>query len=187
MVLQKAVFLDRDGVINKECDFVTKPEELELLPYAADGIRLINQAGFLAIVVTNQSGIARQLFSIETLYRIHNKMRRQLAQKNAKIDAFYFCPHLPDPDIPNVKPEFNITCDCRKPKPGLLFRAQKEWNIDLKRSFLIGDSHRDILCGKSAGIATIVVKTGKPFDERSIEAQFICENLLEAAKTILEN
>lgn len=154
---QKAVFLDRDGTINKEVGFLRHPEELELLPGAAEGIRKINRSGYLAIVITNQPVIARGEVTEKELKEIHNKLETLLGEEGAYLDAVYYCPHHPDKGFPGEIPELKIDCECRKPKPGLLYRAARDFNIDLSKSIMIGDSERDILAGKAANLRTVLL------------------------------
>lgn len=148
---QKAVFLDRDGTINKLNGFITKPEQFELLPGAADAVKKINRSGYLAIVVTNQPVIARGDCTFEELREIHNKMETELGKQGALIDGLYFCPHHPDKGYSGERSEYKRDCECRKPKPGLLLQAAEDFNIDLSQSFMIGDSESDVMTGKSAG------------------------------------
>lgn len=145
-----AVFLDRDGVINKEVEFLHKPEQLELIPGAADAIRLINKKGYLVIVVTNQPIIARNMCSLEELDYIHATLETMLGKEHAYLDAIYYCPHHPDNGYPEERKEYKIDCDCRKPKPGMIIQAVKDWNIDLSQSYLIGDSETDVRAGQNA-------------------------------------
>ncbi len=154
---QKAIFLDRDGTINKHIGFLRKPDEFELLPGVADAIKKINSSGYLAIVVTNQPVIARGEVTFEGLEEIHNKMETLLGQQGAYIDALYFCPHHPHKGYEGEVPELKIECDCRKPKPGLLLRAAKDFNIDLSVSWMIGDGANDIGAGKNAGTHTVLI------------------------------
>lgn len=148
---QKAIFLDRDGTINKYVGFLTRPEQFELIPGVAEAIRLINKSGYLAIVVSNQPVIARGDCTFEELQTIHEKMETLLGREGAFVDAIYYCPHHPDRGFEGERPEYKIDCDCRKPKPGLLLRAAKDWNIDLSQSYMIGDSERDVAAGENAG------------------------------------
>lgn len=148
---QKAVFLDRDGTINKANGFVTKPEQFELIPGAAEAIKKINKSGYLAIVVTNQPVIARGDCTFEELQEIHNKMETELGKEGAFIDGIYFCPHHTDKGFEGERPEYKCNCDCRKPKPGLLLKAAEDFNIDISQSYMIGDGKNDIEAGKAAG------------------------------------
>lgn len=147
-----AIFMDRDGVINREVNLLNREEQMELIPGAAEAIRLINRSDYLAIVVTNQPVIARNLCTLDELDRIHMRMETLLGQEHAYINALYFCPHHPDGGYPEERKEYKIKCDCRKPAPGMLLRAAEEWNIDLANSYMIGDSDRDIQAGINAGV-----------------------------------
>ena len=149
---QKAIFLDRDGTINKMVGFVTKPEQFELIEGAAEAIKAINKSGYLAIVVTNQPVIARGDCTFEELQTIHDKMETELGKVGAFVDAIYVCPHHTDKGFEGERPEYKCNCDCRKPKPGLLLKAAKDFNIDLSESYMIGDSHRDVEAGENAGV-----------------------------------
>ena len=159
-----AIFLDRDGVITKEVNLLCKPEQLELLPGAAEAIRYINQKGYLAIVVTNQPVIARNLCSIEELEYIHAKLETLLGKEHAYLNAIYYCPHHPDAGYPEERKEYKIKCQCRKPAPGMLLQAKDEWNIDMKNSFMIGDRESDVKAGEAAGSkASIQIEMNKDF------------------------
>lgn len=149
---QKAIFLDRDGTINKMVGFITRPEQFELLPDVAKAIKAINKSGYLAIVITNQPVIARGDCTFEQLQTIHNKMETELGKEGAFVDAIYVCPHHTDKGFSGERPEYKCDCDCRKPKPGLLLQAAKDFNIDLSQSYMIGDSDRDVKAGKNAGV-----------------------------------
>ena len=183
--MNKAIFLDRDGVVNVEKNFVLSPEEMELIKEAPEAIRLINNSSYLAIVVTNQSAVARNLISLDELSRIHQKLQSDLKEKGAYLDAIYYCPHHPDYDSSKGNPELIIDCTCRKPKAGMLLRASEEWQLNLKQSYLIGDSERDVLAGKAAGCITIGVRTGKNIENFSVVPDFVFDNVLEATEFIL--
>lgn len=154
---QRAIFLDRDGTINKYVGFLRNIDEFELLPGAAEAIRAINQSGYLAIVVTNQPVIARGEVTVEQLREIHNKMETLLGREGAYLDGIYYCPHHPDRGFAGEIPELKIDCACRKPKPGLLLRAAEDYNIDLSRSWMIGDGKNDIKAGQAAGCRTALL------------------------------
>ncbi|MDO8558863.1 MAG: HAD-IIIA family hydrolase [bacterium] len=158
---RRAIFLDRDGVINDTSDDVCKTEDFKLFPWASEAIKKINASEFLAIVITNQPAVAKGFCSIEELDEIHKRMETLLGREGAKLDAVYFCPHHPDKGFAGENPKYKINCDCRKPKIGLVKRAEKDFNINLKKSYFIGDSWRDILCGKNAGVKTIKIEPGK--------------------------
>ncbi len=151
-----AVFLDRDGTIVREVEYLRSPRELRLLPRAAEAIRRLNEAGFAVVVVTNQSGIARGLLTEDDLEEIHAVLRRRLARGRAKLDAIYFCPHHPEA----ARREYRRRCRCRKPAPGMLLRAAEELELDLGRSYAIGDGERDVEAGRRAGCRTVLVRTG---------------------------
>ena len=148
---QKAIFLDRDGTINKMVGFVTKPEQFELIEGVSEAIKAINKSGYLAIVVTNQPVIARGDCTFEELETIHDKMETELGKAGAFVDAIYICPHHTDKGFKGERPEYKCNCDCRKPKPGLLLQAAKDFNIDLSKSYMVGDSQRDVEAGENAG------------------------------------
>lgn len=156
---QKAIFLDRDGTINKYVGFLRNIDDFELIEGVAEAIKLINQSGYLAIVVTNQPVIARGEITWEELNEIHKKMATLLGKEGAYVDGIYICPHHPDKGFEGERPEYKIDCDCRKPKPGLLLQAAKDFNIDLSESYMIGDSHRDVEAGENAGVKkSILIK-----------------------------
>lgn len=154
---QKAVFLDRDGTINKYVGFLRNINEFELIDGVAEAIREINASDYLAIVVTNQPVIARGEVSIEELEEIHRKMETLLGSKGAYLDAIYYCPHHPHKGYDGEVPELKIDCDCRKPKPGMLLKAAKDFNIDLSQSWMIGDGENDIKAGIAAGCKTALI------------------------------
>lgn len=149
---QRAIFLDRDGTINKYVGFLRNINDFELIDGVAEAIKLINQSGHLAIVVTNQPVIARGEVSWDELNEIHRKMQTLLGQQGAYLDGIYICPHHPDKGFEGERPEYKIVCDCRKPKPGLLLRAAKDFNIDLSQSYMIGDDARDVEVGENAKV-----------------------------------
>lgn len=151
---QKAIFLDRDGTINKYVGFLREIEQFELLPNTSEAIKNINNSGYLAIVVTNQPVVARGEVTFEQLDQIHNKMETLLGKDGAYLDGIYFCPHHPHKGFEGEIPELKVECECRKPKPGMLFQAAKDFNIDLSKSWMIGDSDNDILAGENAGCFT---------------------------------
>lgn len=159
---QKAIFLDRDGTINEHIGFITDPSQFELLPEVTEAIKRINNSGYLAIVVTNQPVIARGECSWEELQTIHNKMETELGKDGAFLDGIYICPHHPDKGFEGECIEYKKACTCRKPGPGLILKAAKDYNIDLAHSFIIGDSDRDIEAGEKAGLCqSIKIETNK--------------------------
>jgi histidinol-phosphate phosphatase family protein len=177
---RKAIFLDRDGVINEDLDWIASPEELEIYPFAAKAIARANEAGFLVIVVTNQSVIARGLCTLETLERIHAKMEGELAAGGARVDAIFFCPHHPDYSEGEL-------CGCRKPETGLVDKAVREFGIEPAESYMIGDKTSDIQTGINAGMQTILVRTGKAGKDGQfrVSADWIEDDLLCAITRIL--
>lgn len=184
---QKAVFLDRDGVLNIDNDLISSPEQLELLPGTENAIKKLNHSDFLAVVATNQSVVARNLCTEEGLRQIHNKLETLLGNSHAKLDAIYYCPHHPDKGFPEENPAYKIECTCRKPKPGMLLNAQKDFNIDLSSSFFIGDDQRDIEAGKAAGVTTIGVMTGKGLRKSKVKPDYFFENLSDAISFIVDD
>lgn len=159
---QKAIFLDRDGTINKYVGFLRNIDDFELIEGVSEAIKKINQSGYLAIVVTNQPVIARGEVTWDELNEIHRKMATLLGMHGAYIDGMYICPHHPDKGFEGERPEYKFDCDCRKPKPGLLLQAAKDYNIDLCESYMIGDSERDVEAGKAAGCKeSLLIKTNE--------------------------
>ncbi|OHB69426.1 MAG: hypothetical protein A2W23_03080 [Planctomycetes bacterium RBG_16_43_13] len=151
--MNKVLFLDRDGTIIRDKNFISLPEDVELLPKAAEGIRLFREMGYKIIVVSNQSGIARGYFTEADCERVNKKVTELLSQEGAIIDGIYYCPHLPDV----IVSKYAIDCECRKPKTGMLLKAAREHNADLTKSVVIGDSARDIEAGKAVGAITILL------------------------------
>ena len=167
-------------------DQLSNIEDLEVYDFTAEAIRKINEKGYLVIVITNQPMIAKGFMTREDLDEIHKKIETKIGLKGAKIDAIYYCPHHPEIGFDGEVKELKIDCDCRKPKIGLLLEAEKEFNIDLEKSYLIGDGTVDILTGKKAGCKTILVKTGYRGKDGKfiVKSNFTAENLLEAAELI---
>jgi D-glycero-D-manno-heptose 1,7-bisphosphate phosphatase len=158
-----ALFLDRDGTINTEVDFLSSPSGLRLLPRSADAIRRANTLGFRVIVISNQSGVARGLVTEEQLAAIHAELRQQLSASGASVDAIYYCPHHPEIG----EGPYRSDCDCRKPKPGMLVRAAREFGIELQRSYVVGDRMIDLQAAQSVGATAILVRTG--YGEQELE------------------
>lgn len=154
---QKAMFLDRDGTINKYVGFLRNIDEFELMDGVADAIKKINASGYLTIVVTNQPVIARGEVSFEELEEIHNKMETLLGKEGAYLEAIYFCPRHPHKGYEGERLELKFDCDCRKPKPGMLLNAARDFNIDLSQSWMIGDGENDIKAGQNAGCQTALI------------------------------
>ena len=180
---QKAFFLDRDGTINQHIGFLKDPEDLELVEGASEAITRINDSGYLAIIITNQPIIARGEVTEEGLEIIHNKLETLLGNKHAYLDAIYYCPHHPDGGFKGERAELKIDCKCRKPKPGLILKAAKDFNIDLSKSFMIGDSSNDIIAGSAAGCKTCLIS--KNSKSKGLSPDYISKNLLEATELCL--
>jgi len=158
-----AIFMDRDGVVVKEVNLLHKIEDIELIEGVDEAISLINDKGYLAIIVTNQPVIARGLCSIEELNFIHKKLETMLGAKHAYVDSIYYCPHHPDSGFPEENKKYKIVCDCRKPSPGMLLKAAAEWNIDIASSYMIGDRMSDIEAGERAGVNySILINENEP-------------------------
>jgi len=172
-VKQKCIFLDRDGTINVFNDFITRPEDFELIDGAAEAIKKINSLGYLAIVITNQPVIARGEVDFETLDLIHMKMETDLGKHGAYIDDLFYCPHHPDKGFEGERPEYKIDCDCRKPKPGMILIAAQKYNIDLEKSYMVGDDMRDVNAGKNAGCTPVFLTNNKPFEDMNNINTFI--------------
>jgi histidinol-phosphate phosphatase family protein len=185
---QRAVFLDRDGVINVDSDLIKHPDELVLVPGAAAAIHALNQSDLIAVVVTNQSVVARNLTDEAGVDRIHARMERLLADEaGAFVDAIYYCPHHPHGGFPEENQAYKIECSCRKPKPGMLLAAADRFNIDLSSSYLVGDSPRDIEAGQAAGVAaTLRVRTGHGLKPSTAAPTVQVDDLSAAVAWILE-
>jgi D-glycero-D-manno-heptose 1,7-bisphosphate phosphatase len=151
-----AVFLDRDGVVIEEAHYLAASEQVRLLPGAAEAIASLNRAGWVVVIVSNQSGVARGLFSEADVRTVHHRLAELLGGYGAKIDAFHFCPHHPEAEVP----AFRIECECRKPRPGMLVRAASELGLSLTSSWMIGDRVTDLEAGAAAGCRTVLVRTG---------------------------
>ena len=153
---RRAVFLDRDGTINVEKNYLHRIEDFVFIPGAPEAIRRLREAGFLVIVVTNQSGVARGFFSLKEVERLHRHLQSELSRFGTAVDAFYVCPHHPSEGVG----EFRRHCDCRKGEPGLLLQAAAEHHIDLGSSFMVGDKEADVQAGERAGCRSILVLSG---------------------------
>jgi D-glycero-D-manno-heptose 1,7-bisphosphate phosphatase len=183
-----AIFIDRDGTLNEPVGFVNHLSLFKLFPWTVEAIRLVNRAGYLAVVVTNQAGVARGIFSEELLNQVHRHLEEQLQAAGAHLDKIYYCPHWPH----GRGHPYRRSCDCRKPKPGMLRRAERELGIDLSRSHLIGDSYSDLQMAWAAGARASLVLTG--FGRGGLEHQgkdwprqpdAVAENLYLAVADIL--
>lgn len=183
---QKAVFLDRDGTINKYKGFITDINEIELLPFVAQAVKKINESGYLAIIVSNQPVIARGECTFEQVDAMFDKIETLLGKEGAFIDGIYYCPHHPHSGFDGERKELKIKCDCRKPNIGMLLKAQKDFNLDLTQCIMIGDADTDVKTGKNAGIKTILVKTGIT-EKSDVAPDFTANTLMEAVNYIIEN
>ncbi len=182
---QRAVFLDRDGTINVEKDYLYKVEDFEFIAGAPEAIRALKNAGFLVIVVTNQSGVARGYYELDDVACLHEHIQAELAKHNIAIDAFYVCPHHPEKGLG----EYLRSCNCRKGAPGMLLQAAAEYNVDLSHSYMVGDKIADIEAADNAGCKPIMVKTGygQRDCDKLAEGVPLCDDLAEVAKLILES
>ena len=171
---ERAIFLDRDGTINKEVEYLHEPEKFEFTPDALEGMKKFQDMGFKLVVITTQAGIGLGYFTKEDFYKVNRKMLRDASVAGIKLDRIYFCPH-----------GFNDGCDCRKPNTALVERAQKDLNLDVKGSYFIGDKSSDIECGKRSGMRTIKMTTGHN-EEAKVQPDFVASTLLEAANFVLE-
>jgi D-glycero-D-manno-heptose 1,7-bisphosphate phosphatase len=183
------VFLDRDGTICEEVGYVNHIDRCALLPRSAEAIRLLNEAGIPVAIVTNQAGVARGYFREELIHEVHTRVRSLLAAQGAHVGAIYFCPHHPTAG----EPPYRQDCSCRKPKPGLILRGAQELGIDLARSFMVGDSARDVQAAAAAGVTSVLVLTGYGRGEWEHQPErfatrpaHVAADLLEAVRWILE-
>ena len=181
----KAVFLDRDGTINEEVGYLDSLEQLRIFPAAFDAVRMINEAGMKVVVVTNQSGVARGFFDEDFVNSVHARINEIFREKGAFIDRFYYCPHHPTEGVGR----YRISCDCRKPAPGMLIRASEELDIDLSSSYVVGDMAKDIEVANNVGARGILVRTGygKNVVTSDIKPAFIAEDILAAAEWIMKD
>ena len=184
----KAVFLDRDGTINEEVEYLSDLKKFKLLPEVAPAIKLLNEHGFKVIVITNQAGVARGYFGEDKVKEIHQEMKRQLREKDAYLDGIYYCPHHPTEGIG----EYKKNCWRRKPNPGMLEKAAKDFDLDLSQSYVIGDQLTDIKLGNNAGCETVLVLTGygkesyRKKGNGKVRVNFVADDLEKAVGWILE-
>ncbi len=184
-----AVFIDRDGTINEQMGYINHVSRFILLPGAAESVRLLNGHGYLAIVVSNQSGVGRGYFPIELVHDVHEYMKSLLEKEGAAVDGIYFCPHHPEALVP----EYRIDCNCRKPKTGLIEKACEDFDIDMKNSYVIGDRCSDIELADRSDLKGLMVKTGYGLGDieyvlpnTSFEPVYIAKDLLYAVRWIIE-
>jgi len=180
---RKAVFVDRDCTIIEDTVFSVDPADLKPLPGTIEALQRLQRAGYLLVVVTNQSGVARGRFSEEQLQAFHDHMVDAFAGMGVRIAGVYYCPHFPGEKVAQYARE----CDCRKPQPGMLLRAAREHHVDLAKSWMIGDRPADVGVGKAAGCRTVRVLTGQPPEAHHPEADFTVPGMTEAADSILQH
>jgi D-glycero-D-manno-heptose 1,7-bisphosphate phosphatase len=185
-----AVFIDRDGTLNEEVGYMNHALRLHLIPGAAEAVRMLSHEGIAVVVVTNQAGVARGYFPEIRVVEANDRMRALLQAENAKVDGIYYCPHHPDVS----ESPYRMNCDCRKPKPGMLYRAAKELDLDLSKSYAVGDRGSDISLGRNGGTKVVFVKTGYGLgeweysrDEWKHQPDHVAEDLLEAVRWILDD
>jgi len=182
-----AVFLDRDGTMIEDVGYLSRPSDVRWFPWTADAIRLLNRAGFLVVVTTNQSGIARGYYTEDDLRRIHDEMARHLAACGAVVDQWLYCPHHPAADLE----QYRAACGCRKPEPGMIRQACERTPIDLERSFVVGDKLADVGAAERAGARGILVRTGygddvaRQHEGRVPGAAYVADDLMAAVAWLL--
>jgi D-glycero-D-manno-heptose 1,7-bisphosphate phosphatase len=180
--MKRAVFLDRDGTINIEKDYLYQVNDFEFIPGVPEAIRLLNQAGLFVVVVTNQSGVARGYYTEDDVINLHRHISCELKMSGAHVDAWLYCPHHP-----SGRGSYSLPCNCRKPLPGMLHEAARRYDIDLENSIIIGDKLADIGAGEAAGCRAVLVRTGYGADEEKLAAPqtVVCDDLLSAVKYLL--
>jgi D-glycero-D-manno-heptose 1,7-bisphosphate phosphatase len=185
---RRAVFMDRDGTISEEIGYVNHPARYRVFPFSAEAVKLLNEKGWLAILVTNQAGVARGYFTEELIGEVHSVLKSELGRNGATLDAIYYCAHHPSVGVAPYRSD----CDCRKPRPGLIRRASEEFEIDLSRSWMIGDRYSDIELAHNAGLRPAFVMTGYGRGEWEYQREawkhqpeIVAEDLLEAVKKIV--
>lgn len=186
---RRAVFIDRDGTISEEIGYVNHPSRYRVFPYSAEAVRLLNEAGWLTILVTNQAGVARGYFTEDIIGSVHSILRQELEREGARLDAIYYCAHHPSVG----QPPYRMDCDCRKPRPGLIHRAAEEFSLDLDQSWMVGDRYSDIELARNAGLRAAFVLSGYGLGEWEYqrpawqhEPDIVAENLLEAVRKIIQ-
>lgn len=187
-MMRPAVFIDRDGTISEEVGYVNHPSRFRLFPYSSEAIRILNNNGWLAILITNQAGVARGYFSEDVIVKVHDQLKQDL--ENAQLDAIYYCAHHPTVG----EPPYRFDCDCRKPRPGLIHRAANDFEIDLGASWMVGDRYGDVELARNAGLHSALVLSGYGRGEYEYQSavwkyqpDLICETLLEAVKMIIRS
>jgi D-glycero-D-manno-heptose 1,7-bisphosphate phosphatase len=184
---QPAVFIDRDGTISEEVGYVNHPSRFRLFPYSPAAIRTLNEGHWLAILVTNQAGVARGYFSEDVILKVHDRLSSELSDQHARLDAIYYCAHHPTVG----EPPYRLDCDCRKPRAGLIHRAAQDFDIDLDASWMVGDRYSDVELARNAGLRSAFVLSGYGRGEWEYQRlhwkhqpDLVCENLLEAVESI---
>jgi D-glycero-D-manno-heptose 1,7-bisphosphate phosphatase len=185
--MNRAVFIDRDGTISEEVGYINHVSRFRLFPYSAAALKQLHDNGYLAIVITNQAGVARGYFSEEMVQAIHKQMTKDLESSGARLDAIYYCAHHPTVG----EPPYQLDCDCRKPKPGLLLRAARDYDIDLANSWMVGDRYSDIELAANAGVKSALVLSGygrgeweHRRDNWTTQPDLVAEDLLAAVNQI---
>ena len=186
---RRAVFIDRDGTISEEVGYVKHVSRYRVFPFAAEAVRALHDAGWLAVLVTNQAGVARGYFAEDLIGQVHGTLAAELEKGGARLDAVYYCPHHPTVG----EPPYRLDCDCRKPRPGLIRRAAEDLYVDLARSWMVGDRYSDVELARNAGVRAAFVLTGYGRGELEYQSRdwrhqpdLVAENLLEAARKIVE-
>ena len=187
--LRRAVFFDRDGTLNEEVGYVDSLDRFRLYPFAARAVRAVKDAGMLAVVLTNQSGVGRGLFDEEVVANVHRRLTSEMAQAGATLDAIYYCPHHPSAEVER----YRLECDCRKPSPGMMQQASAQFGIQLEESFVIGDRYLDVEMAQRAGASGILVRTGFGVSEWEMfqakgapQPDYVAENVLAAVEWVLQ-
>jgi D-glycero-D-manno-heptose 1,7-bisphosphate phosphatase len=188
MAIKQAVFFDRDGVINEEVNYLANPDQLKLIAGAGAAISQLNALGIPVVVVTNQAGVARGYFTESDIRLVHERLIDLLSEQGAKVDKIYYCPHHPFAGTTS----YTQFCNCRKPEPGMLYKAAADLNLDLGSCYLIGDKASDIIAGQRVGCSTILVKTGHGKKEHETwnnpsEPKYVASSILEAVQWIIED
>jgi len=185
---RRAVFIDRDGTVSEEVGYVNHPTRYRVFPYTAAAVKLLNEAGVLAVLITNQAGVARGYFAEEMIETVHDILRQELARGGARLDALYYCPHHPSVG----PPRYRLDCDCRKPRPGLIRRAAHDLDIDLSASWMIGDRYGDVELARNAGVHSAFVLSGYGRGEWEYqragwqhEPDLVADDLLAAVQEII--
>ena len=184
--MKRAVFLDRDGTVIEEVGYLNRLDRVAFFPWSVDAIRVLNDAGLLVVVVTNQAGVARGYFDEALVRDTHALIDRRLTAGRARVDAYYYCPHHPQGVVESLRQ----ACECRKPKPGMIDQAARDLDIDIPGSFVVGDRWLDIEMGRAAGTQVVLVRTGygqneERRPEEQVSADYVADNLMDAASWIL--